>query len=215
MYDAEAQDQTSEAAAWRRDALRDLAQIGLDIAASLRDQAAQGCDDDVMKRFDKIARSVRMTIALQGKLARDDAAEARKAEEHGAGITQALDEKAQAARLIKLQNQKAQTDEIAAHRRVSVDWAVSDMIKATRPVNEREDLLHRLERHLEDESESDFFEKPVSIYVEEICELLGVKPDWSLWRNKAWAFNEADLPGSPYYRPNEPLLRPPTPPPSG
>ena len=45
--------------------------------------------------------------------------------------------------------------------------------------------------------------RPIGVIVAEICETLGVAPDWSLWQDEDWAIREAktNAPGSPYARP--------------
>ena len=45
--------------------------------------------------------------------------------------------------------------------------------------------------------------RPIGAIVAEICETLGVEPDWSLWQDQDWAIREAktSAPGSPYARP--------------
>ena len=55
----------------------------------------------------------------------------------------------------------------------------------------------RLEDYL---GQEDFIEQPVSAIVRRLCNLMGLKPDWSRWADEAWAEEEAEagVVGSPY-----------------
>ena len=82
------QDIDAERAEWRARTLRQLVAIGMDMARMLQDQAreASACDPgvigpDLSLRFHRISRSIRMSLALDDKLADgfQDRAKERKA----------------------------------------------------------------------------------------------------------------------------------------
>ena len=79
------QDIDAERAEWRARTLRQLVAIGMDMARMLQDQAreASACDPgvigpDLSLRFHRISRSIRMSLALDAKLAAGFQAQAKE-----------------------------------------------------------------------------------------------------------------------------------------
>jgi hypothetical protein len=179
----------AERAAVRLARLDVLAEIGLGISRRLQrevQEAEVGQLDlaAVSLAFCRISKAVRQTIALQARLEADQAAAARKAAQ-----ARPFWERAVQPRI-----------PTAGYTAVS---ALDPAVEAE--AGDDEAAYERLERALDERLEAledADDDRPVGAIVAEICEALGIEPDWSLWQDEDWALEEARVqaPGSPYGR---------------
>jgi hypothetical protein len=214
--------------------LQELAEIGMDLARALRRQAlAQMALQDIGDRagvteicggeitlkiegdpgltFSRIARSVRQTLALKGRINEQRLARI-------AGI--ALETQAREAKAAKDQTE---TDRWArSRRRRLAEGAVLELIEQ-RAEDEREDLTEALGETLDayDEAEAledldyqDWDDQPVSQIIARICQDLGLTPDWPRWARRKWAAEAAEEAGPPHVTREAPRSEPPVRPPS-
>jgi hypothetical protein len=171
-----------------------LAEVGLNIAgaverralaeASAPGAADQGCDWGLV--YSRIARAVRLTIALQSKLLKDLAA----FDEAGAGQSPAADGEATAEH----DRAALRTDRIGRIAQRVVEAEIADKYAAER-------LSNTMWERLDDEDiYGEVLERPIGEIVALICKDLGLSPDWRRWAHEAWALAEAQTgaPGSPF-----------------
>ena len=144
--------------------LRELAQIGMRLAHTIERLAEDPETPDragLALAFSRVARAVRQTLALEGRLQ----------EELRTGRAQAA--RAQAAR-----------------RKTVVRHAVEAAIDAEPDDNEAAHLLASLYERLGDTDEAELLDRPVREIVASICKTLGISPDWTLWQDEPWAQEE-------------------------
>jgi hypothetical protein len=207
-------------------ALARLTEIGMEMAEITAVQARAQRDlvntaeraemkgGDFALAFAKVSRAVRMSIMLEDKLAVAlRLRQAGIAERHRADRRARLEaERAREAR--------AAEDRIDGRQDAIVD-AVREVIRAERPERlEQERLMKSLDRLWGWNPDADIFSRPelyiqtggdealVSEQIAAHCKALGLKPDWTLWKDEDWAVEEAEAntPGSPYARqPETPL----------
>jgi hypothetical protein len=177
--------------------LQELAEIGMDmarvcgrraLAQEQMDEVAPGCVPslraaELSLAFDRIARAIRLTLALKAKI--DD------------GVLVAELEAREKRRIREAERR----DEVQAHKQAAFK-ATRDVIKQSdRPECERERLLDNADSlFIHGDVPAEFFEHGVnSGLMADICKVLGVEPDWSVWSNEGWALTEmiARVPG-PY-----------------
>jgi hypothetical protein len=167
--------------------LKQLGELSMTLA---RDLASRAKDQDadpakVAAAFDRVARAVRLTIALETKLAED-----RKARDRGDPG------KERAAWKARWDAQWAK-EPPAQRRRDILRNVIPDMIRAR---DEREPWRERKERYEEAEDlidreldDSDVLNRPITEVIAVICETLGVEPDWSLWDPAEWTHKDFGL----------------------
>lgn len=167
--------------------LQELAEIGMQIARAVRDEAlvsAEPADEDGAPRppsrfgngdlglvYSRVARAVRQTVALETRVA-DGIEQARveRARRRDAAIRWAAHERRQEIRHYVTQAIEAE----AAERNT--------------PESEVERLLDDLDERLDDRDYGDALaDAPIGDLVALICADLGVTPDWSLWEDQDWA----------------------------
>jgi hypothetical protein len=158
--------------------LRELAQIGMGLARLVKANAEAklakdpGCDlVRVDQMFARISRSIRQTLAFEPKLAE-------------------MREKQATASLKEAQ---AQAVDIARKRsrQAKVERAVTETIEAETGPSDRENLLTDLhERLLDPDIEADLASISIGELVAGICDDLGLKPDWAVWKRKGWYLTE-------------------------
>jgi hypothetical protein len=159
-----AEDRAEDRAARHGRVLEELAEIGLDLARALRRQVTEADTPadagQVALAFSRIARAVRLTLALEDRLAEDHAARVREQER---------------AR-IKLRHD-------AAVNRAVVKKMVEETVEAetNEGGREAEPLLAALSETLDEVDEEDFVQLPVDAIVMRICKDLGVTYDPALW----------------------------------
>lgn len=189
--------------------LEELAGIGMELARELRDHVRapayakpKEIDPEVVAEvFNKIARAVRLTLALEGKVRTDHAARLRDPERQDA---------MRRARWAA----EARARPRAERRRVVLVGVVSDMIGAQAEwdvrcdeTELREDYETLIERDLCDE---DVLNRPMPELIGAICKALNIEPDWSLWDPAEWTdhgLTESELAaGSPTPKPRRVLF---------
>ena len=161
-----------------------LAEVGLEIALALEQQAKGGAETpvvqgDIALAYSRVARAVRLTIALQSKLIED-----LQALETGAAM-QALRAEAEE------DNAAWDQDEL---RKADIEQVILRAVRAEHP---DEDTVDRLiieagERLDGDTLYGDVLSRPMSEIIALICRDLGLSPDWSRLAEEAWAREEIE-----------------------
>jgi hypothetical protein len=170
--------------------LGELAELGLDIARAIARQAtsetpgaAQVVKGDVSLAYARVARAVRLTLALRSRLLQDLQAWDEVAERHlrGGRLNAARARKARIGRIL---------DRV-------IDAEAGDDGEGDRLAGEvRERLEH-------DDIYGDVLARPVGELVAMICRDLGLSPDWVRLAEEAWAQDEIEggQAGSPFSPP--------------
>ena len=174
--------------------LAELAEIGLDLARALRrrveaqaktwaDEPPPTSERDPADAFQRLSRSVRLTVALEARVA-----EALRA--LIAGEVAAVETTARHA-------DKAR----AKHRETAQERVIGLVTHVMRAEIDNKEVLYDCQEALEERLEEDeayesYAERPLRETVERLCADLGLSPDWSLWPDdgceEGWA-----LPPSP------------------
>jgi hypothetical protein len=173
--------------------LQELAEIGMQMARAVRDEALVRTEldeeapaspsrfggGDLGLVYSRIARAVRQTLALETRLA--DGIETARFEQqrtHVAAVRSAFTE-----RQHEVRDHVAEAIEAEAAERGT-------------PERDVERLLDDLDERLDDGDYDDALaDGPIGDLVARICADLGVTPDWSLWEDQAWAIEyERSLP---------------------
>ena len=150
-----------------------LAQAGLNMAIALEHQATGTLPEgappvvqgDVGLAYDRVSRSVRMSLLLRSKLLED---------------LQALEEKAQEGVLPPDTARKARIERVV--QRVA-------RVKHGRPVVEQ--LIRETSERLDDDDVyGDVMTQPISQIVARLCQDLGLEPDWPRLAQEVWAREE-------------------------
>jgi hypothetical protein len=205
--------------------LRELAEIGMELARALRPGAAATSEppvDDKCKgrdpaeAFGVVSRAVRLTLALEDKID----AELRDLK---AGIVrERADEQVRAEKRAEVAADEAEDARVRRVSELVISVAEAEIGDIESFDNFHEALEERLE---EDEAYMDCIEKPLRETVERLCNDLGLHPDWSRWDGEGWAedyaplrprcsiFNQpsprpllrVDPPGTPRAAPSQPL----------
>jgi hypothetical protein len=173
--------------AWAQQQLRqlqELAEIGMQIARSLPAQA-EAADPAVIAQlaltFSRVARAVRQTHALEARLRRE------------------LKDGVHAARA-----------EALAARKAGLRRAGRQAVAEHQPAFEQGGLNDRLDERIEDLFDDEaLLDRPFSNVLRDICEALGLTPDWAVWRFEPWALEEVRdrPPGSEYARFHDDMVR--------
>ena len=182
--------------------LGELAELGLDIARAVARQAApqtapetapetapdatgvvQVVKGDLSLAYARVARAVRLTIALQSRLLQD---------------LQALDEASE--RHLRGGRSNAGRERKARIRRILdrvIDAEVGDDAEGDRLAQEARERLEQ------DDIYGDVLARPVGEIVAMICRDLGLSPDWIRLAEEAWAQDEiaSGQAGSPFIPP--------------
>jgi hypothetical protein len=163
--------------------LRELAELGMELARALGAQALAELSPtdetpdapkvttaDPVLMFTRVARAVRQTVALEMRIGRADEAD------------QAQDDRA-----------LARYEQLA--RKTLVHEIATEAVRAQAGDHDCERLLDRLEDRIDYERREadDFSFQPISVLVTRICHDLGVQPDWSAWAEAA----DEDAPDGP------------------
>jgi hypothetical protein len=195
-----------EAGARHAQVLQELTEIGMDIARAIRRQAVEAAKPapdgwvappeggrDFAALFACISRAVRLTVAL----------EARLAEEHRQRL-----ERSRSQRAAALAEAARREAEIEAQRRTRKKAKVERIVKQgiesqTKDLQERYDLGSGLsERLREYERYDELGNRPIGEILARIFMDLGIRPDWQRWEREDWALEEARarVQSSPYGR---------------
>ena len=149
-----------------------LADLGLQIAEGLAAQARgtgpQVVEGDLALAFDRVARAVRMAVALEARLS----AEARPPAEDAPGADPTGPAQARKDRVARIVKRVAEDQE--GLDGFQVDWAARQA---------RERLEH-------DDIYGQVMTRPVSDLVADICRDLGLTPEWARLAEEAWAQDE-------------------------
>jgi hypothetical protein len=166
--------------------LQELAEIGMQMARAVRDEAlapAEPADEDAPRPasrfgngdlglvYSRIARAVRQTLALQMRVAEDiEKVRVQGEQRRVAAIRQAMEE-----RQTEIRDYVAEAIEAEA-------------VELKKPEREIERLLDDLDERLEAGDYDDALDDaPIGELVARICADLGVIPDWDLWDDHDWA----------------------------
>lgn len=174
-----------------------LAEAGLEAALAIEARAKAAVQDHTIDlnglslAYDRVARAVRMTIALQARLIED---------------ARTREDEAEAA----AQDDLAERQEIHKIRAVGV---VERVIEAERQdFDEVSRLVLKAETLLDDEDlYDDVLSRPIGELVARICRDLGLSPDWTRLAEEAWAKKEMaeGAAGSPFAEWSADRTRPP------
>ena len=193
--DADAPEDAEARQERHRRILQELAEIGMQIARAVRDEAvaqtdgaepSRGLAADPGLTYSRIAKAVRLTLALETRLADGlEKARVERARSHLAAIRQAADEHQQDVR-----------DYVA-------EAIEADGVEHRMPRPEVERLLDELDERLEAGEYDDMLDNaPTGELVARICQDLGVEIDWDLWDGQDWAEDYKDSPAfTSGYRP--------------
>jgi hypothetical protein len=165
--------------------LQELAEIGMQIARAVRDEALVRAEldeaapkppsrfgsSDLGLVYSRIARAVRQTLALQIRVAEDiEKVRVQGEQRRVAAIRWSMEER--------------QT-EIRGYVAEAIE---AEAVELKKPEREIERLLDDLDERLEAGDYDDVLDDaPIGELVARICADLGVIPDWDLWDDHAWA----------------------------
>ncbi|WP_225767581.1 hypothetical protein [Inquilinus sp. Marseille-Q2685] len=182
-----------------------LGELALGLAEAVQGQAVEAArrppEDDAADRtrglglvFARLSYEVRQTVALEARLAADSQ---KAAVERDTAAAQ--DRWRRRRNLVRrILKEAIEAEEAAEAEACELDVDEQDR---------RDDLLHELDRRLQDDTAEDIGDLPVGEVVARFCRELDIAPDWSRWRAETWAVEESGHPQSPYPRP--PFARPP------
>jgi hypothetical protein len=177
--------------------LGELAELGLDVARSIERQAASSSARDAATEvqgmglaYARVARAIRLTIALQAK--RMDELQALDAK--AAEVQAEIDDEAEMLSPLSI-------------RRLRVERIVERVVKSECEGESAEAIEDAIDRlmveagdRLEDEDiYGDLLERPMSEIVARLCRDLGLSPDWTALAEELWAKDEIEdgSPGEP------------------
>ncbi|WP_225768638.1 hypothetical protein [Inquilinus sp. Marseille-Q2685] len=182
-----------------------LGELALGLAEAVQGQAVVAArrppEDDAADRtrglglvFARLSYEVRQTVALEARLAADSQKTAAERD-----TAAAQDRWRRRRNLVRrILKEAIEAEEAAEAEACELDVAEQDR---------RDDLLHELDRRLQDEAAEDIGDLPVGEVVARFCRELDIAPDWSRWQAETWAVEESGHPQSPYAQP--PFARPP------
>jgi hypothetical protein len=172
-----------------------------DAAAASGRGAASDTADDLSAAFARIARSLRLTLALQSR-----------AEEQLRALLAGEAAKVEVRRAETSRREHAEARARSEHHRSEVERLVQEA--AEREVEDEdalESVLEALEERLDDdEAYWDLDDMPVREAVERLCGDLELNPDWSRWEGEGWTPKPpfARFKFSPWARSSRTPLRP-------
>jgi hypothetical protein len=151
----------------RFEVLRELVEIGMELARDVRRQALEPAEPDAPAvdhglRFARIARAVRQTLALEEKF------EAERRERR---------EKVEKVRVVDARVR-------GLMRKIKVGEIVERVLENE---TDGEFLTEMLSERLEDAEDTDFADHSLGELVAGICRDLGVTVDWTRWGDEVWA----------------------------
>jgi hypothetical protein len=166
--------------------LAELAEIGMQMARAVRDEAVARADavdgaarpsrfgsGDLGLVYSRIARAVRQTLALETRLAD---------EIEKAGVERARD------RLETLR--RAATERQEQIRDYVAEAIEAEAVERNAADSDVERLLDDLDERIEAGDYDDTLDTaPIGELVARICADLGVIPDWDLWNDQEWALD--------------------------
>ena len=166
------------------------------------DAAGKGRRSDPLAAAERMARMVRLSLALAARLdgdepvrrarVRSDAAAEREAE------ADALRRTRDAERMAELVEASLREDSVFEVVEATLKAAGMERDEVQEWVADIQERMAEAER--EGEWEYDYVRRPVGAVIAKICEALDPQPDWTLWAGEDWAIEEAqaNAEGSPY-----------------
>ena len=160
-------------AAWRAEVLKELVEAGMDMVRDMRAVASEPDGPDLSLRFGRVAKAVRMTLALDARLceesqiATEAKAKVRRAERHA-----------------RLENRKVDVYNGMARCLERDIWDETE----TRNGRDRDEIEYEYD-HL-DLTDDQYLNQPVSVIIAKICEDLDIAIDWHGLRTEDWALEE-------------------------
>ncbi|MFI4936824.1 MAG: hypothetical protein ACHP7N_19645, partial [Caulobacterales bacterium] len=182
---------------------RALALMERDIAAAESGEAdavgaPKGRRDDPMLAAERMARMVRLSLALAARLDSDEPVRRTRARADAAAEREA---QAEARRREGEARRAAEQDEAFRLQDTVVEVVARGLLRAGADeveLHERSEEVR--ERLSEGEWEFDLDERHFGAVVASLYEAMGIAPDWSVWADEPWAVEEAKINalGSPY-----------------
>jgi hypothetical protein len=190
-----------------------MADIGLSLAEALERRVTAEVDAAVAGEqpsppayadpglvFSRLSRAVRLTFSLETQIAEGELARVVKARAEAA--TLALARRREAAhRAMQTVADDAERTPLS-ERQVTIDRVVERTLRNARPGKAEFDAQVRelTERLYDIEAPDDLLARPIGATIALICADLGLEPDWDLWADEDWAYDEtrAQAKGSPY-----------------
>lgn len=189
--------------------VRELAEMGMAVARELTRRLVSPdpfnpdppCRKEPAELLDRISRSVRLTLALESKLAAElkallagdaPAEDKRKAEPIGPLMAGGIVVPAYDGDDLCPDYPSAFRNRIRDNVHDAINQEIRDVHLA------HEALDHLYERLIEGDRYDAFIHRPLREIVENICADLGLKPDWSDWGEDGWPVRDYP-PGVGYY----------------
>jgi hypothetical protein len=202
---ASPEDPASAEIGWKLGMLREMAEMGMEMARDVRDQAvaepapeppakAGGDSDALARAFARLTRAVRMAIALHTRLEEDH-------RRQGEASAAERERRAAAARDKHRAYQRAKVKRVIDATLDDAAGDDDDDDEAGEDSDERERLEDEWrERLLDFDDYALGGQRSVGEIIARICRDLGVTPDWARWVDADWARDEMTTkpPGSPY-----------------
>jgi len=160
-----------------------------DAGPSASDRAAvQAFGGDLSLSFNRLSKSVRLSVALEMRIEKDLNADTEVRRVRAQADQRQAEERAVA----KKRNETTRED--------LIEGAVQVFIEAEAEEDEAEDLMNDLSDMVEDGLATKLAHLPISGAIEHLCRDLGVTPDWDEVARERWAYEEArdGVPGSPF-----------------
>ena len=168
-------------AAWRADVLKELVEAGMDMVREMRG-AVSADGPDMSLRFGRVAKAVRMSLAL----------DARLSDEAGVAAEERV-KACKADRAARIRDRKLDVHN-AVRSCIEMDVAEGEQRRGMLP----DDLAQEIDH--DDLLEEDYLTKSVSEIVAMICEHLDVPAYFNVFRFEDWAKEELSTrpPGSAF-----------------
>jgi hypothetical protein len=165
-------------------------------------EAPRGRRVDPVAAVERVARTVRLSLALAARLDSDEPVRRARVRSNAAAERDAEAEARKRAREAEQAAERARErlreDKVLEVLETTLKASGLDGGEVCEHVVEIEDRM--AEALSEREWEYDYLRRPVGAVIARLCEDYGLEPDWSLWAAEAWAVEEAatNAEGSPY-----------------
>jgi hypothetical protein len=155
---------------------------------------------DFIHAFDRAARAVRLCSLLESRFEADLALRAEASADAARARAAAQARADEARRLAGRTPREVRRDELREHVSYAIDAQAAedeDDIGARKQVLRETVLNERLDRDWDD---ARFLNRPLGAVVKDLCQSLGLDPDWTQFENEDWAIEEtlSHAPGSPF-----------------
>lgn len=177
--------------------LRELAEIGMELARDLRDQARAPAEpaadddktpprrpspDEITTAFARISRAVRLTLMLETRFAEDRAARVREDPAVRAERQRAALEAKLAAEFAALPLVERRRDVL-----LSIVPCMIETACEREPHRFGDELYERCDTLINEELEDrEVLDRPIPELMVRICRDLGIAPDWRQWDPQNW-----------------------------